>query len=123
MRVGGTYFGWKAFWGSNPEWLSRGRRNVTGKGTLVKQPYLRRNAGRASSFDLNPGIRLTTEEKSRKTLSQGSRKLLAGHDSISRLGRRNSRRECLCNLQHPWLALQVSQVNPRSAQISAELLY
>ena len=30
---------------------------------LVKQPCLWRNEGRAPSFELHPGIRLTTEEK------------------------------------------------------------
>ena len=53
-------------------------------GTLVKPPCLRKNAGRAPSFELYPGIRLTTEEKARKNLSQGSRKVPFGHDSISR---------------------------------------
>ena len=47
-------------------------------GTLVRSPCLLGYAGRAPSLhhSLYPGIRLTTEEKSRKTLSEGSRKCL-----------------------------------------------
>ena len=57
-----------------------------GPGTLVKPPCLRGIAGRAPSFEVFPSIRLTTEEKSRKTLSQGIRKVPAGHDSFCQLG-------------------------------------
>ena len=44
-----------------------------GSRTLVKPPCLLGNAGHAPTFDLYPGIRLTTEEKSPQNLSQGSR--------------------------------------------------
>jgi hypothetical protein len=62
-------------------WLSGVRR---GAGTLLNSPCLTGNADCAPGFELYPGIRLTTEEKSRKDLSQGSRKVPAGYDSISR---------------------------------------
>jgi hypothetical protein len=38
-----------------------------GSGTLAKPPCLRGNADRAPSFELYPGIRRTTEGRSRKT--------------------------------------------------------
>jgi hypothetical protein len=40
------------------------------------------NAGRAPTFELYPGIHLTTEEKSRKNLSQGNKKVPVVHDSF-----------------------------------------
>ena len=60
-------------------------------GTLVKPTCLRGNAGRVSSFRLYPGIRLTTEEKSRKNVSQGSRKVPAEHDLFYQSGCRDCR--------------------------------
>jgi hypothetical protein len=40
-------------------------------GMVMGLPTKLRSAGRAPSFELNAGIRPTTEEKSRKNLSQG----------------------------------------------------
>jgi hypothetical protein len=57
----------------------------------------------------------------KKKFSQGSQKVPAGRDSFSRLGSCISRLDRFSNLRHPWLALQETRVNPRSAQISAEL--
>jgi hypothetical protein len=111
------------------EWLSgvRAQSSVAAtKGTrrksrtLVKPPYLRGNADRALPFELYHGICLTTEEKPLGSLSQGSRKVPAGHDSFYQSGGRDCR-DRLCNYQHSRLALRVGQVNPRSAQMSVEL--
>jgi hypothetical protein len=60
-------------------------------------------------FELYPGIRLTTEEKSRKTLSQGIRKVPAGHDLISRLGGCIS---CLSTLSKPSITLACASGEP-----------
>ena len=65
-----------AFTDSNSEWQSRGQKDATGAGTLVKPPCLRGNVDRAPSFELYSGIRLTTEEKSWKNLSKGSRPVM-----------------------------------------------
>jgi hypothetical protein len=117
----GAYFGWVSSWDLNPEWRSRGLKDVTGGRHFGEAAFLRGNAGRAPSFELYPGILLTTEEKSRKNLRQGSINLPAGKDSGSRPGCRNRCRDRLYNLQHPWIAFQVDQVNPQSVEISAEL--
>ena len=66
----------------------------------MKPLCLKRNADRAPSFELYRGIRLTTEEESRKHLSQGSRKVPAGHDSFSRNGGRSTGRLDSRNLRH-----------------------
>ena len=41
-----------------------------------KEQLIRKSAGRAPSLRVLPGIYLTTEEKARKNLSQGSRKVI-----------------------------------------------
>jgi hypothetical protein len=89
-----------------------------GADTFVKQPFLRGNAGRVPTFELYPGIRLITEEKSRKETSvRVAEKCQLG--TIRFVDRVAASTDC--NHYHPWLAHQVDQVDPRSAQISSEL--
>jgi hypothetical protein len=63
----GEYFGWKAFWGSNPEWRSRGRREATVVRHFGEAAVPETEWTACHVLTLHPGIRLTTTEKSRKT--------------------------------------------------------
>ena len=74
------------FWASNPDWRSRERRDAAVGKHFGETAVPEGKCGPCPVFALYPGIRLTAEEKSWKTLSQASRKVSAGHDSISRLG-------------------------------------
>ena len=111
--INSTLFGWQGL----VRWIS-GVRTRSGVVATKKRDGVRHfgeaavpeaECGPCPVFALYPGIRLATEEKSRKTLRQGSRKVPAGHRAAD------------CSVEHPWLALWVRQVSPRSAQISAEL--
>ena len=68
-------FGWKAFWDSNPVCsklkltMKQLRKNYRLIGEVWSVPRL---------CELYPGICLTTEEKARKNLSQGSRRVPVG---------------------------------------------
>ena len=86
----------------------------------MKAPCLRGNAGRAPSLHYTLAFALQLRKSHGKNLSQGSRKVPGGHDSINRLGGCFSRLDRLSNFLQPWLELQVTRVNPRSAQVSAE---
>ena len=68
-----------------------------------------RECGSCLVFALYCDIRLTAEEESWKNLSQGSRNMPAGHDSISRIGGRFAGRlGSLSNLRRLCLVRQVT---------------
>jgi hypothetical protein len=118
----GAYFGWKFFWGSKLEWHSHDRREATTGRHFREGVVPDRECGPCPVFALYLRTRLTAEEKSGKSISQGSRKMPAEHDSISRLGGRfTARLGSLSNLRHLRLTLRATRVTPRSGQISAEL--
>ena len=84
----------------------------------MKASCLRGNSGRAPSFQLYPGIQLTTEEKSWKNLRQGSRKVPGGQYSFCRSSSRCCRDKLTCNtlrFRFRWvrLALGHRKYQPR----------
>ena len=81
----------------------------------MKPLCLRGDAGRATTFELYPSIRLKTEEKSVENLSQCSRKVPVGHNSFGRLGGRFTGDLDRSAGRHDlWLAPLVTWVTPRS---------
>ena len=64
----------------------------------------------------------TREEKSGKSLRQGSQKVPAGHDSVSRhVDRPTCCLDWPAALHQPYFALQVTRVKLQPAQVPAEL--
>jgi len=76
--MGGINFGWLAVWVLSPDWLSR---KLEVCDVCQARRWSRRALGRGAQavprlFVVYPGICLTTEEKSRKTVSQDHRRAL-----------------------------------------------
>ena len=70
-----AYFGCEAFWGSKPEWHRDSRRYATVGRHCSEAAVPEGECGPCPVFALYPGIRLATEEESRKSLSQGSQRV------------------------------------------------
>jgi hypothetical protein len=103
---GGAYFGWKAFWGSNPEWHSHRRIYATGGRHFG-------NAGRAPTVHYILAFTLRVTKISR---SQVSHKCHLGKIRKQTWRLFHELPNWPANLHHPQLALQVARVNLRSAK-------
>jgi hypothetical protein len=117
---GRAYFGWMDFCGSNPEWRSHGQKTRRGQALWWSRHTWRGMRAVPHFLSYNyTGIHPTTEENHTKTSFRVAEKCQLG--TIRFVDRVAVAAATDCNFQHPWLALRVGQVNPRSVQISPEL--